>query len=55
MISALCVLLARGAVISFLVVAFILPAMFMMFDKAICKTSMGFLNQEKQIKAELAR
>lgn len=55
MISALCVLLARGAVISFLVVAFILPVMFMMFDKAICKTSMGFLNQEKQIKAELAR
>lgn len=55
MISALCVLLARGAVISFLVVAFILPAMFMMFDKAICKTSMGFLNREKQIKAELAR
>lgn len=55
MISALCVLLARGAVVSFLVVAFILPAMFMMFDKAICKTSMGFLNREKQIKAELAR
>ena len=42
MISSLCVLLARGAVISLLVVAFILPAMFMLFDKLILKTSIGF-------------
>lgn len=42
MISSLCVLLARGAIISFLVVAFILPAMFMIFDKLIINTSMGF-------------
>lgn len=42
MISALCVLLARGAIISFLVVAFILPAMFMIFDKLIINTSMDF-------------
>lgn len=42
MISALCVLLARGAIISFLVVAFILPAMFMVFDKLIINTSMDF-------------
>lgn len=52
MISALCVLLARGAVISFLVVAFILPAMFMVFDKIICKTSAGFLNKEKRVTAK---
>ncbi len=42
MISSLCVLLARGAIISFLVVAFILPAMFMIFDKVIINTSAGF-------------
>lgn len=52
MISALCVLLARGAIISLLVVEFILPAMFMIFDKVICKTSAGFLNKDKKVKAE---
>ncbi|MDE7432261.1 MAG: MMPL family transporter [Lachnospiraceae bacterium] len=43
MISSLCVLLARGAIISFLVVAFVLPALFMIFDKLIVHTSIGFL------------
>lgn len=52
MISALCVLLARGAIISLLVVAFILPAMFMIFDRLICRTSAGFLNKEKKVQAE---
>ncbi|MDE7310264.1 MAG: MMPL family transporter [Eubacterium sp.] len=52
MISALCVLLARGAIISLLVVAFILPAMFMIFDKLICKTSAGFLDKEKKVQAK---
>ena len=42
MISSLCMLLARGALISLVVVAFILPAMFMVFDKLICATSAGF-------------
>ena len=42
MISSLCVLLARGAIISFLVVLLVLPAMFMIFDKLIINTSMGF-------------
>ena len=42
-ISSLCMLMARGALISMAVVIFILPAMFMIFDKAICKTSRGFL------------
>jgi hypothetical protein len=46
MISALCVLLARGALISLLVVVFVLPAMFMIFDNIICKTSAGFINNE---------
>lgn len=42
MISSLCSLLARGAIISLFVVAFILPAMFMVFDKLILHTSKGF-------------
>ena len=43
MISSLCLLMARGAVISMVVVLTMLPAMFMVFDKVICKTSAGFL------------
>ena len=42
MISSLCILMARGAIISMFVVIFILPSMFMIFDKLICATSMGF-------------
>lgn len=42
MISSLCILLARGALISMVVVITVLPSMFMLFDKVICKTSMGF-------------
>lgn len=40
MISAICTLLARGAVVSTIVVICILPAMFMIFDKVICKTTL---------------
>ena len=46
MIGAICTLLARGAIISLLVVIMILPAMFMIFDKVICKTSIGFLKKK---------
>ena len=42
MISSLCMLLARGALISMVVVITVLPSMFMLFDKIICKTSAGF-------------
>ncbi len=42
-ISSLCNLMARGAIVSMLVVAFILPAMFMLFDKVIVKTGKGFI------------
>ncbi len=48
MISSLCILMARGALISMFVVIFILPAMFMVFDKIICKSSMGFGNHKKE-------
>ncbi|MDE6149928.1 MAG: MMPL family transporter [Ruminococcus sp.] len=41
MISALCTLMSRGAIISMLTVILILPSMFMIFDKLICKTTMG--------------
>lgn len=42
MISSLCLLMARGAVISMLCVICILPAMFVVFDKAIVKGSYKF-------------
>ncbi len=51
MISSLCILMARGALISMFVVIFILPAMFMVFDKIICKSSMGFGSRKKEAAA----
>lgn len=42
MISSLCILMARGALISMVVVVLILPSLFMVFDKIIIKTSKGF-------------
>ena len=39
MIGSLCNLMARGAIISMLVVIFVLPAFLMMFDKLIIKTT----------------
>lgn len=48
MISSLCVLLARGAIISLFVVALVLPAMFVVLDKIIIKTSIGFKPEDKQ-------
>ena len=50
MISSLCILMARGALISMLVVVFILPSMFMVFDKVIVKTSKNFLPQKAETK-----
>lgn len=46
MISSLCVLMARGAIISMFVVIFILPSLFMVFDRLICVTSAGFRQKE---------
>lgn len=42
MISSLCTLMARGALISMFVVILVLPSMFMVFDRVICATSVGF-------------
>ncbi len=49
MIGSLCMLLARGAIISMFCVILILPAMFMLFDKIIAKTTIGFL-PKKEVK-----
>ena len=40
-ISSLCVLLARGAIISMISVVFALPSFLMIFDKIVCKTTIG--------------
>lgn len=39
-VSSMCMLMARGAVLSMLLVTFVLPAMFMLFDGLICKTTL---------------
>ena len=41
MIKAIVVLLARGALISMVVVIVLLPAMLITFDKVICYTTVG--------------
>lgn len=48
MISSLCTLMARGALISMVVVILLLPTMFMIFDKVIIHTSAGFRNKENR-------
>ena len=47
LISSLCVLLSRGALISMVIVITVLPSMFMVFDSLICKTSAGFLPKDQ--------
>ena len=47
-ISSLCDLMARGAIVSMFAVILFLPAMFMLFDKVICVTSIGFRNKNAQ-------
>lgn len=51
-ISSMCLLMARGAVISMLLVIFILPAMFMLFDRIICKTTLGMTKIKTAKKSE---
>ena len=47
MISSLCMLLARGALISMVVVLTVLPSMFILLDSIICRTSAGFPKPER--------
>ncbi len=41
MIGSLCNLMSRGAIISMFTVLLVLPAMYMIFDKIIIKTTLG--------------
>ena len=47
MISSLCVMMARGALISMCTVLLVLPAILMAFDPLIIRTSMGFMPERK--------
>ena len=42
MIGSICELLSRGAIISVIVVLTVLPAMFLIFDSVICRTTAGY-------------
>lgn len=42
-IASMCMLMARGAIISMLLVIFVLPALLMLCDKLVCKTTLGML------------
>ena len=48
MISSLCILMARGALISMVTVIMVLPAVLLMFDPIIVRTSRGFLPEGEQ-------
>ena len=50
MISSLCVLMARGAIISMLVILFVLPGVLLMFEGIIVKTSKSFIICKKEEK-----
>lgn len=55
MISALCTLMARGALISMFTVVFVLPSMLMVFDRVICATTkeMKMKSKKKEKSKEL--
>lgn len=52
MIASMCMLMARGAIISMLAVILILPALLLLFDKVICATTfkMKAINKSKNVK-----
>lgn len=52
-ISSMCMLMARGAVVSMLCVIFILPALLMLCDKLVCKTTLGMTHIGKKAKTEV--
>lgn len=51
-ISSMCMLMARGAVVSMLCVIFILPALLMLFDRVICATTLGMRKKPIRIREE---
>ncbi|MEG0805646.1 MAG: MMPL family transporter [Lachnospiraceae bacterium] len=54
MISSLCTLMARGALISMVVVLLVLPSMLLIFDRVIIHTTLGFQGAKTQ-KIELRK
>lgn len=52
LISSLCMLLARGAIISMVIVATVLPSLLLLFDGIICRTSAGFIQKNKDRKQQ---
>ena len=48
MIGSICTLLARGALVSMASVIFLMPAMYMIFDGLIIRTTAGFRNRRSQ-------
>ena len=52
-ISSMCMLMARGAVVSMLCVIFFLPALLMLCDKLVCKTTLGMTHIGKKAKTEV--
>ena len=52
MISSLCTLMARGALISMTVVIFVLPSMLVLFDRVVCATTVGMRKARKSRKAD---
>ena len=55
MIGSMCMLMARGAVISMLMVIFALPALLMLCDKLICKTTAGMTHIKNKTVAEVKK
>lgn len=49
MISSMCLLMARGSIVSMISVVLVLPSLLMLFDKLICITSIGFIPKNKDI------
>lgn len=50
MISSLCSLISRGAIISMLVVILVLPSILLIFDKLILRTTLGLRKENKNMK-----
>jgi hypothetical protein len=47
-ISSLCGLMARGALISMVIVMLVLPTMYMLFDKLLCRREIKCITKEQE-------
>lgn len=52
-ISSMCMLMARGAVISMLLVIFVLPALLLLCDKVVCRTTIGMLKVNRKLEVRV--